>query len=187
MRFESNNKEAGRFAPEFNPPLERQTMFSIKNLKDEFNKLFQKDFFQSEINRLKKELMDLSAYKKIQTPTQKHLNQLERQYKGILKKVAAKQKELDKEFNTLVKSLRKRRQEAQSHIKDLQKLASNQKKSVEKLVRKQMKSLGLSSQKKKVAKKKAAKKKVVKKKVVKKKVGEKKVKKTKAKKQEVTG
>lgn len=140
-------------------------MFSFDQIKKEFNKLFQNDYLQAEINRLKKELMDLEPYKKIQKPTQKHLNQLEKQYLGISKKITQKQNELDKEFNQAVGMIKKRKLEAESHIKDLQKLALNQKKSIEKLIRKQMKSLGLMpSTKKKATKKKKAKKKTTKKK-----------------------
>ena len=132
-------------------------MLSFDQIKKEFNKLFQKDYLQAEVNRLKKELSELDAFKKIQEPTQKHLNQLEKQYAVICKKILIKQKELDKEFNSAVGMIKKRRVEAESHIRDLQKLAQNQKKSVEKLVRKQMKAFGLAgaAAKKKKKKKKA--------------------------------
>jgi DNA repair ATPase RecN len=119
-------------------------MISFDQLKKEFNKLFQPDFLQGEINRLKKEIMELEAYKKIQEPTQQHLNQLERQYREFSKRITRKQKELDKEFNSAVKTLRKRKSEAETHIRDLQKLALSQKKSVEKLIREQMRAFGLS-------------------------------------------
>ncbi len=145
-------------------------MFSFDQLKKEINKIFQPNFLQTEINRLKKEVMDLEAYKKIQKPTQQHLNQLERQYHSFTKKVAGKQKELDQAFNSAVKALRKRRDEAENHIKELQKMALDQKKSVEKLVRRQMKALGLTQSKKKKSKKKKNKnKKTTKKKSTKKK------------------
>jgi chromosome segregation ATPase len=135
------------------------SVFSLDQLKKELNKLFQPDFLQAEINRLKKELTELEAFKKIKEPTQAHLNQLEKQYHSFSKKILKKQSELDKEFNSALRALRKRRNEAESHIKDLQKLALDQKKSIEKLIRKQMKALGLAStSKKKKTQKKATKK-----------------------------
>lgn len=136
-------------------------MINLDQLKKELSKLFQPDFLQSEINRLKNELMELDAYKKIQEPTQQHLNQLEKQYRLFSKKISTKQKELDREFNQAVSALKKRRNEAEGHIKDLQKLALNQKKSIEKLILEQMKAFGLPLTKKagKTKKKKTTKKK----------------------------
>ncbi len=129
-------------------------MFSLDQIKKEFYKLFQNDYLQGEIQRLKKELMELEPYKKIQEPTLKHLAQLERQYKILSKKITVKQNELDKDFNGAVTMLKQRKIEAEGHIKDLQKLALDQKNSIEKMIIKQMRSLGLTSPAKKGKKKK---------------------------------
>jgi hypothetical protein len=135
-------------------------MFSIGKIKKELSKFLHNDYFLNEMNRIKKELTELEAFKKIKEPTQKHLNQLEKQYTEISKKITQKQKELDKEFNNAVTLIKKRRTEAQVHIKDLQKMALEQKNTVEKLIKKQMISLGLAKPVKKTTlkKKKKAKK-----------------------------
>ncbi len=142
-------------------------MFSLEQIKKEFYKFFQNDYLQAELQRLKNELMDLEAYKKIQEPTLKHMAQLEKQYKALSKKISVKQKELDKEFNSAVTMLKKRKIEAEGHIKELQKLALDQKNSIEKIVHKQIRSL-VSGDKKSGSKKKKKKAKTSEKKLKKK-------------------
>lgn len=118
-------------------------MLSLQQLKDEVSKLFQSDYLQQELQRFRKELNDFEIYKKIQEPTLKHVQQLEKQYKVLSQKMAQKQVELDKEFNSTVKMLKKRRTEAEKHLKDLQKKALDQKNAMEKRIRQQMGALGL--------------------------------------------
>ena len=146
-------------------------MFSFKQIKKELNQLFNKKYLTSELARLKKEMMDLDAYKKIKEPTQKHLNQLEKQYRDLFSKITKKQFEVEKEFNKAALFLKKQKKEAEVHIRDLQKRAISQKKSVEKIIKEQVNFLGLGSttRRKTAAKKKTTRKKTTRRKTTKKK------------------
>ena len=150
-------------------------MFSFKEIKKELNQIFNKKYLTSEFARLKTELMALDAYKKIKEPTEKHLNQLEKQYRDLFSKITKKEFEIEKEFNKALTFLKKQKKEAEVHVRDLQQRAINQKKSVEKIIKEQMKLFGLSS-KKTTRKKTAAKKKTTRKKTTKRKTTKKKTK-----------
>ena len=132
-------------------------MFSFSKIKKELNHIFKKSSVISEISRLKKELTGFEVYKKIKKPTQKHLNQLEKQYRNFSSKMTQKQTEIDKEFKKAVNLLKKRKEEAEAHVHNLQKMAIEKKKSIEKIIQDQMKIFGFKSNKK--TNKKAARKK----------------------------
>ncbi len=122
-------------------------MFSFSQIKKELNQLFKKGSVSSEISRLKKELTDFEVYRKIKEPTQKHLNQLETQYRNFSSRIARKQTEIDKEFKKAVNLVKKRKKEAENHVHNLRKMAIDKKKSVEKMIQDQIKAFGLNSKK----------------------------------------
>lgn len=156
-------------------------MIFIEQIRGEFKKLLKKDFLKSELKKLKSDMQSMTLYKRLPEPTQKHLSQLEQHFDAVLKKINHTQNQIDKEFNNALGMLRTRRTEATGHIKDLRKMAINQKNTIEKTVRKKIKTVTAAGSKKKTKKRKkvtkaAARKtttKTAKKKTTKKKTGKK--------------
>ena len=124
-------------------------MISIKTIRDEINRFIQQDKVQKELNRLKEELEKLGPYQALKEPTKKHLTELEKQYNFLVKRINQTQKQIDKEFNSALSLLKKRRKEAEGRFKKLQKLAFDQKKGIEKVIKVKLKEVTGSKKKRK--------------------------------------
>jgi len=116
-------------------------MISISNLKEEIEKILDKEFLVSEYNKIKQEVKESDLFKKLPEPTQRHLSNLEDRFSKLGQKFTQKQEEVDKEFNAAVAHLEKRKEEAHARMTDFRKYAMEQKSFIEDIIRTKLEEL----------------------------------------------
>lgn len=142
-----------------------------EKIKAEIQKLTDVDYLSTELNRIANELkkFDVNAYL---SPTAKtRLKDLEKRYSELLKGISKQQRQFDREFNKVVRSLKTHKTDIEKKLKVVQAKAKTQKAKVESVGEELKKKVAETVAAKAPSKKKVTKKKVTKKTTTKKTTG----------------
>jgi uncharacterized phage infection (PIP) family protein YhgE len=100
---------------------------------NKINRLSDLEVLKSEIQKVRDEVkhFDYQAY--ISPTAQKKVKDFEKRYNKLMKTVGSAQRQLDREFNKLIRQVQKHRDTAEDRIDQLKILADEQKNKIEKM------------------------------------------------------
>ncbi|GEM_PF-1328781 len=157
-----------------------------KKIRNEINRLSDLDVLKAEVQKVRDEISKFDLQDFLSPSAQKKVKEFETRYNKLMKNVGSAQRQLDREFNKLIRQVQKHRETAEGRIHQLKNLAEEQMTRVEKA--RQDLEARVTGKKAQPAKKSAAKKRQTAKKATSKKVSKKTATKTakKASKKKVT-
>ncbi len=104
-------------------------------IRQEINRLSDLDTLKSEIQRVRDEIkgFDYSGY--LSPTAQKRVKDFEVRYNRLMKSVGSAQRQLDREFNKLIRQVQKHKETAEERINSLRTIADEQKEKIDKLTK----------------------------------------------------
>lgn len=103
---------------------------NMNKVKQEFRKLSDLDYVKGEIRKIADEVRRFDLHVKLSPSAQKRLKELETRYAVWMQSVSKAQKQLDREFNRALRTLKKTKTDVRKHIDTAKKTATAQQKKI---------------------------------------------------------
>jgi hypothetical protein len=96
-------------------------------IRQEINRLSDINVIKSEVHKVRDEIKNFDYQSYLSPTAKKRVKDVEKRYNKLMKTVGSAQRQLDREFNKLIRQIQTHRDTAQSRIDALKKLAEEQK------------------------------------------------------------